>query len=799
MSLYNKSKSRASGLLLAVLMLSLVACSTPEEKAKAYVEKGNALLAEGSLEKAKIEFKNALQLKKTSVDAVYGLALIAEKEANWQQAYALLSEVVLKAPNNLQAQVKYGSLLLAANELDRATEVSKKLIELNKDDPDVLTFQAALALRKGDPTTAVTYANQAISKKPDAIDAYIILASERLVAKDYDKTLAFLDQGLSKDPKHIPLQLMKVKVYEMTSQLDKVEAIYKNIIKDTPDSVGFRKALAEFYFKQGRKDEAEAEFRKLVELQPKELKLKLDLTRYLSQTKGVEAGRQQLETFVKAEPNNYDLKFALFSMYETIKDTKASEQLLKQIIEEQRDEPNGLKAKGFLATRYLSAGKKDEAIKMIDEIIEKDARNEQALTLKAGLEIDNHDYDNAVAHLRTVLRDNPNSTRTLVLLAKVHDITGDNALAEEHYLKAFEASKNAPEYGLEYANYLIRRKQDDRALKVLNDVLKQTPSYLPALKLMAKIKLTSGDYAGAQEVADRIKVNPNNAQEGDRLLGVIQEGQKNYAESIASFKRAYEAAPNSSQSIADLARAYIVAGKTEEAKTFLKEKIVSSPDNPDVVVMLSQLYTKGGEVNKAVDLYKGLIASRPQSPVGYRELAILYLQSKQVDQAQVVISQGLTTLPNEPGLKLVQAGIYEAMLKYDDAIKVYEELFKAKSDNALVANNLASMLSDHKTDKASFDRAFLVAQGLNKSNVPYFIDTYGWAAYKAGKFSEAVTALRDAVGKLPDTAIFIYHLGMAELANGEKSKAKASLEKAMQLSKNNDIPVDEVKKTLATL
>lgn len=797
MSLYNKSKSRASGLLLAVLMLSLVGCSTPEEKAKAYVEKGNELLQEGSLEKAKIEFKNALQLKKTSVDAVYGLALIAEKEANWQQAYALLSEVVLKAPKNLQAQVKYGSLLLAANELDRATEVSKKLTELNKDDPDVLTFQAALALRKGDPTTAVTYANQALAKKPNAIDAYIILASERLVAKDYDKTLAFLDQGLTKDPKHIPLQLMKLKVYEMTAQLDKVEAIYKNIIKDTPDSVGFRKALAEFYFKQGRKDEAEAEFRKLVELQPKDLNLKLDLTRYLSQIKGIDAGRKQLEAFVKAEPDNYDLKFALFSMYETIKDSKASEQLLLQIIDEQRNEPNGLKAKGFLATRYLSAGKKDEAIKMIDEIIEKDARNEQALTLKAGLEIDSHDYDNAVAHLRTVLRDNPNSTRTLVLLAKVHDITGDNALAEEHYLKAFEASKHAPEYGLEYANYLVKRKQDDRALKVLNDVVKQTPNYLQALKLMAKIKLTSGDYAGAQEVADRIKTN--NAPEGERLEGVILEGQKNYTESIASFKRAYESTPNNSQSIADLARAYIVAGKIEDAKTFLKEKIVSNPDNPDVVVMLSQLYSRGGEVNKAVDLYKSFIASHPQSPVGYRELAVMYLQSKQIDQAQTVISQGLTKLPNESGLKLVQAGIYEAMLKYDDAIKAYEELFKTRPDNTLVANNLASILSDHKTDKASFDRAFLVAQGLNKSNVAYFVDTYGWAAYKAGKFPEAVTALRDAVSKSPDAAILSYHLGMAELANGQKSKAKESLEKALQLSKNNDIPVEEVKKTLATL
>ena len=788
-------------LLLSILMLALTSCSSPEEKVKSYLEKGNEFLTEGNIEKAKVEFKNALQIKKTSIEAVYGLAQVAEKEGNWQLEYTLLSEVLLKQPKNVQALLKYGNLLLAANEMEKANETAKKLSELAKDDPEAMTFLSALALKNNDAAKSIEYATNALNKNPKLIDAYIILASERAMAKDYPKAHEFLDKALTIEKANVAVQMMKIRMYESTNELDKVENNYQTIIKDHPETPGFRKMFATFLLKNDRKAEAETQLKKLAELEPANLNAKLDLVRFVNQTKGGQAAKATLEEYVKNNPDNFDLKFALFNLYETLKESAASEKLLLDIIDSQRNEPNGLKAKGLLAVRYLKSNKKEEAIKLIDEVIEKDQRNEQALTLKAGLEIDNKEYDNAVAHLRSILRDNPNSVRTLLMLAKLHSITGDKALAEEHYVRALKASNNDVEIGVEYANYFVRNKEIDRAEKVLQDLLDAHKNDLKLLRLMAQVKIARGDYVGAQAIADQLKASSSSAQISEQISGAVQYGQKNYAEGIAAFKRAYEAAPNDKATLVDLIAAYMIAGKTEEAKTLLKAKVEAEPTNYEAGLLLAQVYQRSGAKAEAVSTYKSLLVKFPKAATLSRELSILHMQAGQLPEAQSVVSAGLVENPEDFGLNMVQAGIYESSKKFEEAIKTYEAILKKRPDAEVVNNNLASLLSDTKTDKASYERAYALAKNLKDADSPYFKDTYGWAAYKVGKYDEALSALKEVVTTLGDIPIFQYHLGMVELAKGDKTSAKSSLQKAIQLAKGQPagIPEDEIKKTLSTL
>jgi cellulose synthase operon protein C len=67
-------------LSVCVLAVALVACSSPEEKAAAYVESGDLLLQEGNLDKATLEYRNALQINQNLPDAWYGLARIYERK-----------------------------------------------------------------------------------------------------------------------------------------------------------------------------------------------------------------------------------------------------------------------------------------------------------------------------------------------------------------------------------------------------------------------------------------------------------------------------------------------------------------------------------------------------------------------------------------------------------------------------------------------------------------------------------------------------------------------------------------------
>ena len=63
-------KKTVPNILTALFLLfCIVSCSTPEEKAEKYYEKGMALL-EKDPDKAKLEFQNALQIKKNMTKAM---------------------------------------------------------------------------------------------------------------------------------------------------------------------------------------------------------------------------------------------------------------------------------------------------------------------------------------------------------------------------------------------------------------------------------------------------------------------------------------------------------------------------------------------------------------------------------------------------------------------------------------------------------------------------------------------------------------------------------------------------------
>jgi Tfp pilus assembly protein PilF len=355
-------------------------------------------------------------------------------------------------------------------------------------------------------------------------------------------------------------------------------------------------------------------------------------------------------------------------------------------------------------------------------------------------------------------------------------------LADENYLRAFQSAKMAVPYGLPYAQFLLKRNQPQRAEKILEETLATSPGNMSVLRMLARSKISRGDWAGGQAVADQIKKLGDKENLAEQITGAIYAGQKNYAESISAFKRAYASAPTQVQPMVALVRTYLMAGKTKEAAGFLDSVILSNPNNAGARLLQGQLYSMTGEKQKAIDSFNSVIKLEPKSPVAYQQLAVLYLRNKQNAEAETVVAQGLSAVPGDMGLRFTKAGMLETEKKFEDAIKVYEEMLKERPDADVVANNLASLLSDRRTDKASLNRAFELAQRFKKTDVPQFKDTYGWASYKLGKYDDAKPMLISAAEQLPDMAVIHYHLGMNYLAKSDKTSARRELEKALQLA-----------------
>lgn len=791
------SKKITLSVLISALMV--VGCSSAEEKVAKYVSKGQEYLAAGDLTKARIEFQNALQIEPNKLDAISALADIAERSGDWQRLYGLLAKVAELDAKNPKAHVRLARLLLAAGDLKRANESVSAALVLSPNDPDVMTLQAALLLKGGDGKGAADWARKALKQNPKQADALVVLATERMQQKDPTQALVLLDQALALNPKDMGVSLIKVQAHEELQQLDQAEAVLRKLVADAPGNPAYRKALAYFYLSHKQSDKAIAELRALAAANPKDTKAQLDVVSFVASTQGKEAARAELNRLIAADGKNDEYRFALGELLTLMGKAPEAAKVYEAIIEKADVSQEGTRARGALARIKLAQGDKAGTAALVAEILKRDARNEDGLLLQATLDLDAGKREEAIAGLRTILRDIPNSGRAHLMLARAHDLEGAKDLALDHFGRAWNAKKSA-QYGVPYAEYLLRVGKPDQAPDVLKEVLRLEPDNTQATRLLAQAYIGTGDLAAAQALADSASKSNDQANTATVIQAAIFEAQQNYNSSIQAFRKAYEAAPAEAQPIAALVSSYLRAGKTREAQDFLQSVLNASPENTSARLLLAQLQASSGKREAALSNYEAVLSKDSKNTEAYAGLMRLHQAAGNSEAALKTADRGLAAVPGDVGLRIIKAGLLELANRVDDAIKLYDELLRDRPNSEVVANNLASLLADFRTDKASHERAYQLAQRFKSSDVPYFIDTYGWASHKVGRSQEAVIALKKAVEKQPDLAAIQYHYGMVQLSMNNKALARTALSKAVELGKTQPFPqMAEVQKILQTL
>src|SRR4029453_11796212 len=103
---------------------------------------------------------------------------------------------------------------------------------------------------------------------------------------------------------------------------------------------------------------------------------------------------------------------------------------------------------------------------------------------------------------------------------------------------------------------------------------------------------------------------------------------------------------------------------------------------------------------------------------------------------------------------------------------------------------------DYRTDTASLDRAYAIAAGLRKAQVPQFKDTLGWVHHQRGEHKVALPLLEEAATELPNIALIRYHLGVTYAAVGDNGKAAEQLRKALELAASDNQLGEKVKVAL---
>lgn len=767
---------------LALALVLLQGCSSSEDRAQNYFQRGSEYADRGDLVKATLEFRNALRLKPGLVDAHFAMAQALEQQGDYAAAAKSYFNVTELAADNVPARVRLGYILLAAGQVDEASKYAEQASAISPSDPSVLVVRASIALKRGDASTSVDLANAALKQQPGLTDAYAVLASERLIAADPAGALSYLDKVSGTADRDLGVQLLRLSALEAAGDDAGVEALLKRMIELSPRAPQLREALVRWYLEKGRTDDAEASMRAFVAGSGEDDTAALSLVAFLKSERGADIAAAELQSMIDARGDGRDaflLKQALAQLRFDQGEQAAALSMTRALVDATGDAKEKNSARLQLAVMLATQNERTEAASLAEVVLGEDARNVDALALLGALRMADGQISEAIQHLIGAVNEAPENVRVHSLLADAYERSGSTVLAEEQFLRAAELDKYGPETGVPMARFFLRYGKLDRALRVLEAVRRQAPDNREALAMLADLKLTNQDWAGAQEIADTLgRLNSGSDAGADRIRAAALAGLSRYSESIELLQAALLKDQGGAQLLPDLIAAYMRSGKSEVAEAYLKDLLAKDPADSKALVLLGSVRMAQGKSEAAEEEFKQAAAVEGDIE-GDIALAQFYWSAGKMKEAEDVVARALEQRPDSIALQRMSAALFERSGRFEEAIAQHEKLLALDPSSASAANDLASLLSERRSDAESLDRAFKIAQRLSGSEIPQYLDTLGWIYHLRGDQASALPLLKTAAQRLPELGLVQYHLGVVLGELGQKEAAEASLNKAL--------------------
>jgi tetratricopeptide (TPR) repeat protein len=765
---------------VALALVAVSGCGGAQARKARHAEKGQTYLAAGNFEKARVEFRNVLQIDPKDPEALYQMGAIAERLGNPRQAAQFYQASIDANHDHLGARIRLARLYLFSGAPDRTLELIKPALEKHPDDARLLTLRAAVRNQQKDMSGALADAERAVVLAPTDEDAVALLAGLYNLRGDKTEAQTLLEQTIRKVPGSVDLRLVLAQFYAQNNHPAEAEALLAKLVEMKPREKAHRLRLALFYVQSNQMDAAERCLRQAVKDLPAERSVQFALVDFLAAHRGRDQAERELKGMIAAAPDDNELKFALAKFYAAGNDLEQAKTLYQSVIDRQKLEPAGLAARDQLALLRLQSGDARGARALVDEVLAKSPRDEDALVLRGNIELANRDPRAAIADLRAVLRDQPTAVGVLRSLARAQLANGEPESAEETLRAAADGNPQNQALRLDLARLLDQLGKPAQAQAIVLELAKQAPDNLDVLDLEFRVSSKIQDYIAAKQAADAIVALQPKRAVGYFYQGMLAENHDHLDEALRDYRAAHAAQPDDIEPFEAEIRLLVNQKRVADALKRLDEIAASEPKNAPAFNIKGDVLLGSGHPIDAQEAYQQAISRAPKWWLPYRGLAHAQLAAKQDPAlALATLRNALPVVDQKDALGEDLALRLEAMGKHEEAIAEYDEILRGYPQAEFAASNLAVLLATYRTDRASLDRAKELAGRFAESGNASLMDAYGWVLYKRGESEASVRVLSRVVEKIPDQVFARYHLGMAEALAGKNSEARDNLARAV--------------------
>jgi tetratricopeptide (TPR) repeat protein len=793
--------SSGNGLRLAIVATAVVAvtgCGGAQSRYEGHMKRADQYYAQGNYAKASVEYRNAMGILPNDQNARLKAARSAEKAGRIREAASLFQAVSAQDSHNLEARAGLARILLLGGMADQSIKLLDAGLAQKPDDVELLTLRAAARTQQKDLVGAIADADHALKISPHDEAAVSVRAGLYREAGKLSEALQLVGDASAAVPASTDLRLVLIDLLVRSGDTARAENEARELVKLKPQELPLRNELALLYTRDHKLDDAQKTLEEAVIAFPNQNEPKVALADFLYSQRDHARAEKLLRDYIAHEPKNDDLRLSLGGLLERAGSRSEARSVYNEVIQRNALEPKGLEARDKLATLAISEGKYDDALKLAREVLGKNPQDSEALLVRATVSLAQNDTVTAIGDLRAVLRDQPDNVRIRRSLARAYMANGDNALAEEMLRSTAEIASNDTAVQLELAQLLTATRRPDQAAAILEKSVRAEPSDSSLRVALIGAYLAQKDFASAHTAAADLQVLQPKSAVGYYFAALAAEGLNHPDEVEQELQRALEIEPGRFNVLSELVKFRMAHGKPAQAIALVRDVANADPKNPQPRNLLGQLYLAQKDFPHAQEALAEASALAPKWWIPYRNLALVKLALKDNEGALTAYRSAIEAAPGElqPTTELAQ--LYEAQGRIDDAISVYEKFHASFPRVAQISNNLAMLLVTYKQDRKSLDDARDLTAPFASANDGDLLDTCGWVRFKRGEFPQAMPVLERAAEKAPDSRQIRYHLGMAELRNGQAERARGNLEAA--LAGGAKFPgAEEARTTLASL
>ena len=735
---------------IAVLLLPLAigaAGCRVGRSAQDLVTRGDSYASQQKYDEAILDYRNALNL-----DPKLGVAHahLAEAYLKTDAGNSALKELLRAAellPDDVEAQLKAGRLLLLAGRFEEARTFAEKALAKNSASIDALVLKANATVGLKDIDTAIKDVNDAISIDPKDARSYAAIGAMQLTKGRQAEAEASFKQAVQTQPASVIAQLALGHYYWAVGRLPEAEAPLKRAVELAPENPVAQRALITFYIATGRPNDAEAPLKAMADT---------------------------LKTV--------DARLALADLH--IHSARLDE--ATKVLTTVAAEPAGFApATTRLAAIDYAQGRDAQAKTEIDAVLAKRPTYAEALVLKARFLMADGHIDDALARAKAATEADPRLAEAHYVLGTLYVKLNDIDAAIGAFAEVLKLNPMISGAQLQLVQLYLQKGDSQTAVNVAEHAVEATPGDRMGRVILARALAGHGDIARAESVMKTLLAEAPDTAAFHSAMGELQILKKDRAAARREFARALALDANSIDALRGQVGIDIVDHNVAHARALLDARLQASPANPALLLLAAQTYAAAGDEPRQEAALRKLIDADPANAQAFGALASLFLRQGKLADARAEYQAISARQPTSITAPTMVGMILEAEHKTDEAQKTYEQVIAAHPQAGLAANNLAWLYAE---SGANLDVALQLAQTAKQqlSNMPEVDDTLGWIYYKKNLATLAVPPFEAAVHAAPKNATFAYHLGLAYAKARDKAKAMAAFNQA--LKQRSDFP-----------